>query len=91
MEFKVSPEENRLAAQNCRDTAAREDGYLGELRSYVTALMGEYQGSAAQAFQALMTQYDRNSERLTNALICHRSWLGRHRVELRRDRAWQPP
>ncbi len=69
MEFRVTPEEVRLAAQNCRDTAGRVEGYLGELRSYVTALIAEYQGSAAVAFQTLMAQYDRDSERLNNALL----------------------
>jgi len=69
MEFRVTPEDIRLAAQNCRDTASRVDGYLGELRNYVTALIAEYQGSASVAFQAPMAQYDRDSDRLNNALL----------------------
>jgi WXG100 family type VII secretion target len=68
MSFKATPQDISQAATNCDQTADTIQGQLASLRQYVVNLEGSWQGVASNTFQDLMSEYDRCSNDLYNAL-----------------------
>ena len=66
--LKVTPEQLQSTASQLNAGAANIEGILGNLKSQVAALQGEWEGVAQARFQELWIEWDRSAKGIQDAL-----------------------